>query len=215
MIERGYATDAPLRHARANLRHAAFCDDATACEHRNAIGQRFGLFQVMRGQHDRAAFGHQRTDRFPQRLARIDVQAGGRFVQKQDFGATGDGQRELHAPLLAAGELSVTALEQIGNACKFRDVGDGARIGVVTAKQCDQLADRERVRHTCGLQHGADAATRRQKLRRLPEHRCAAFIHLQQAQQMRNRRGLAGAIGAKQGEDFAAAHLQVHAIQRA
>src|SRR4029077_18630740 len=91
-----YATDAPLRDARADLAHAAVGDDTTAREHGDTIGQRFGLFEIVRRQQDRAAGRDERAHRRPHRLARFDVEADGRLVEKEELRPPTDRERELH-----------------------------------------------------------------------------------------------------------------------
>ncbi len=95
--------------------------------HADAVGQRFGFFQVMRGEQHRAAFGDELANRRPQLLAYFDIHANGRFVEKQQLGATAQGQRKLHAALLAAGKLGVGPRQQLADAGQLSGFGQRTR----------------------------------------------------------------------------------------
>ena len=68
----------------------------------------------MRGQHDGRALRDQRAKRRPQRLARLDVEADGRLVEKEQRRAAAHRERELHLALLAGRELAVRTVGQRG-----------------------------------------------------------------------------------------------------
>ena len=110
--------------------------------------------------------------------------------------------------------LAVTALQQIRDTGQGDGIGNAARPRVVAAEQADQLADIERVRHACGLQHRADAPARGQRMRRLSEYLRAAGVRTQQPEQQRDRRRLASAVGSEHGEHFAAPNIERHLIER-
>ena len=168
----------------------------------------------MRGQQHRAALRTQFADRLPQRLPRIDVQAGGGFVEEQQLGPSAEGQRELHAPLLSAGQLAVAAVHQPVQPGQRHAVGDAARARVVAAGQVDQLAHLQRVRHGRRLQHHPDAAARGQVLRRQAEQVRLPRLRTLQAQQQADRGGLAGPVRTEQGEHLAGRQRQIQAIER-
>ena len=208
------ATDAFQRHPRTQLIDRAFVDHPPARHHADAIGQRLGLFQVMRGQQHRATFGNQLADRRPQLLPRLDVHAHGGLVQEQQFGPAAQRQRELHASLLAAGEFRVGPAEQIGDASQLGAFGQGPRRRVVTGGQPQQLAHAQGRRQLGVLQHHADAAACLDPLRVLPEQFDRAGVGTDQPQQQADRGALAGPVGAEQRKQLAALQLQLGTIQR-
>jgi hypothetical protein len=60
--------------------------DASVVEDGDAIGQFVALFEVLRGEEDRAALGAPRTHFVPQRPSALGVGDGGRFIEKQHLG---------------------------------------------------------------------------------------------------------------------------------
>ena len=123
----------------------------------------------MRGEHDAVAFGDEMADRGPQFLARFDVHADGRFVEEQQLRPAAQRERELHAPLLAAGQLAVRPLQQIGDTGQVRAFLHAARRRVVAGGQANQFADAQGGRQLRVLQHDADVAARGDVLRILAE----------------------------------------------
>jgi hypothetical protein len=199
---------------RAHLRDAAGGDDTALRDHRDAIGERFGLFEVMRGEHDRAAIGDERADRAPHRLARLDVEADGGFVEEQQTRPSADRERELHAALLSAGQLSVAAIHEAVETGHAHAVAGVVRLRVGGARLRQQFADFQRFRQTGALQHDADAAPRGERMRRLAEQVHLAAVGIEQAEAERDRGRLAGAVRAEQRKQFAALHAQVQAVER-
>ena len=192
----------------------AFVDHATACHHADAIGERLGLLQIMRGEQHRTAFGEQLADRRPQLLPRLDIHADRGLVQEQQLGPATQCQRELHPPLLPAGQFRVGTLEQIADAGQFGGFRHRAWRRVVAGGQSQQLAHPQRRRQLGVLQHDADAPARLDLLRVLAEQLNRAGVGAEQPQQQADGGGFAGSIGAQQGQQFSALQLQVGAIQR-
>ena len=195
-VERRQTADAALRHVRADILHRPGGRDPAAVEHHHALGQGFGLFQIMRGQQHAGAACDQCADGRPHPLARVDVQTGGRFVKEQHLRIAADRQRELHPPLLAAGQPAVAAIQHIVQTGQRDAVGHTARRGVIAAGEVKQFRDSGVVGDSRRLQHHPDPPTYGQGLRRLAEQLGAARIGFQQPQQQRDGGTLAGPVGA-------------------
>ena len=195
--------------------HAALRDHATAVEHHDPIGQRLGLLQVMGSQQHAAALRDQFPDRLPQPLPRLDVETRGRLVEEQQLRPAADRHRELHAPLLPTRQFSVAALQQAVEPRHRHAIGDAAWIGVIAAREFEQLTDAQRVGNASRLKHHPDAPARSQLAGRLPEQCDLAAVGLCKPEQQRDCRGLAGAVGAQQRQQLAAMHLQVEPVERA
>ena len=78
--------------------------DAPLFQHCDALAKRFGLLQVVRRQDDRVAVPVEPLDELPQRLAKLDVDARGRFVEHDHGGLVHQGLRHEHPPLHPARE---------------------------------------------------------------------------------------------------------------
>ena len=83
-----------------------FGHDRALVEHQNAVGQRVGFVQVMRGEQHRLAARDQRPDLRPHQAPRFHVEADRWLVEKQQVRIAADGDAEQHALLLAAGKLA-------------------------------------------------------------------------------------------------------------
>jgi hypothetical protein len=77
------ATDALPAHHGAYFADRAGRQHAALGKHRDTIGQRLRFLQVMGGQHDRRSGPYQFAERIPLHLPRLDIEAGGGFVQEQ------------------------------------------------------------------------------------------------------------------------------------
>ncbi len=88
--EAAHAAHLFARHVRADLVDAAAGDEPAARHDRHAVGERLGFFEVVRGEHDGAAFVQQLAHHFPQRFARLHVEAR-RWVHRGT--AVRDGRR--------------------------------------------------------------------------------------------------------------------------
>ena len=89
----------------AELVRAALGDDPARRDDRHAIRQPLRLVHVMRGEEDRLARALQVRDHLPGLAARRGVEAGRRLVEEEQLGVADQGDADVEAPLLAAGEL--------------------------------------------------------------------------------------------------------------
>ena len=87
-------------HRRGTGRQRAPC----RLQHQQPIGQRSGLIHVMRGEHHRQTFSAQSVDQFPNRDARLRIESGRRFIEKDDARLMHHGASDHQTPLESAGE---------------------------------------------------------------------------------------------------------------
>src|SRR3546814_4338742 len=66
-------------------------------ENQRALADAFDLFQIMRAVDDRDAFIAQGEYALEQKIARLRIDAGGRFVEQQQLGAPEQRNREIQA----------------------------------------------------------------------------------------------------------------------
>ena len=71
----------------------------------------------------------------------------------------------------------------------------------------------ERLGHTSNLEHGADASLHVPQMRIGSQHRNAARVGTRQTQQHSHQRGLAGAVGTEQRQQFAGVNLEIQVAQ--
>src|SRR5579863_1772388 len=93
-----------------------FGNDAAGAHDRDATAELFGLFQVVRRQEHRQAFGIELLQPLPEFEAKLDVDAGGRFVENQEPRFVNQGTRQREPALLAAGNLGVLEMRVRGQA---------------------------------------------------------------------------------------------------
>jgi len=112
------ASDTPAYPLSTNLIDSALGNDVSTHQHRDAVGERFGLFKVVRGEQHCATLPDQRANDSPQRLSGFDVEPGSGLIEKEQLGGTADRKSKLHPPLLATRKLAVGAVEKLANTRK-------------------------------------------------------------------------------------------------
>ncbi len=156
-------------------------------------------------QHTAAVAVAQHTDQPVQLGLAGDVDALHRFVEYQQLRLAQQRAGEQHALHLAAGNLLQRAVDHmLGADFTQRCEGTGA---VDTGYQAQEAQHRQGQGGVDVqlLRHVADA-----QLRLAPD---LAAIGLEQAEHGAHQGGLAGTVGADQGDDLAAMHLQLRAFQ--
>ncbi len=79
-------------------------NDFPLMHHADAISHLFGFIDIMRGQDDRDAVRAERAHDVPHVLAQLDVDAGRRFVQKEDLRLVRERLGDQHPAFHAAGQ---------------------------------------------------------------------------------------------------------------
>ena len=80
----------------------ALGDHAAAVDDGDEVGEAVGLVEVLRGQQDRRALGHQALDRRPHLEAAARVEAGRRLVEEEHGRAGDERGAQVEAPAHAA-----------------------------------------------------------------------------------------------------------------
>jgi hypothetical protein len=133
------AQDVLARTVRADLVDAAACDQAAVRDHGHAIGERLGFFDVVRGEHDRAAFVDQ-VAHYPPQASRACTSRPTWAHRETAVGPSRDGHGELHLALLAAGEFAVRSIGDTFQRQAFDHLGSGVGRGIVASHLRDHFA---------------------------------------------------------------------------
>ncbi len=181
-----------------------------------SVGQLLGLGQLVRGQHDGHAVATQRIDQFPHHDAGMRVHARGRLVEEHQLGASDDGAGQRQSLLLAAGQPAIGGPGGVGQAEGVQQPLRIQRVGRVGGHQVQHLAGPGRGIAAAALQHHPDPRAQfgvvgdRVQAQDLDGARVGpdeALAHL-------DRRGLAGTVGAEQGQHLGAVDLEVEVVDR-
>ena len=89
--------------ARLELARGALGDDEPVVDHRDGVGQRVGLVEVLRGEQHGGAVGDERADDVPHAQPAGGVEPGGRLVEEQHRRARHQAGGEVEAAAHAAG----------------------------------------------------------------------------------------------------------------
>ncbi|GLK58309.1 hypothetical protein GCM10017624_04660 [Azotobacter vinelandii] len=163
----------------------------------------------------------QLDQQFPEVVPRDRVDAGGGFVEDQDFRVVQHrhGQREAlaHAQRQLFGQ-AVADLAQVEAVEHFADARRALRLGEVeqAGVQLQVLQDRQFAVEGERLGHVAHPPARVDVLRvhRLAEQQGLALAGRQQAGEHLHGGGFAAAVGAEEAEDFPAFDAEVHVVHR-
>jgi hypothetical protein len=116
VVRKAHAQEKAARDGSFQLGGRARCDDAPVVDDREVPAQCVGLFHVVSGEQDGAAFLVVLADNFPQQEPRLWIQACARFVEKQDRRVVHHGARDRNALHHAAGKAAdelVGAIRQL------------------------------------------------------------------------------------------------------
>ncbi len=110
-------------------------------DHDHPPGQGLDLFQVVTGEHDRAALRVELTDAVPQRVPGLHVEPGGRLVEEDDARPADEGQGDRHPSLLPAGQAAGLPLDEVAEAEAVQQLVAAERLGEVRPDEVDDLTD--------------------------------------------------------------------------
>ena len=198
--------------------------DADGCDQfpRSAPGDRFAVIHdghtlaellrfvhVVRGQDDGAAVFLELRDEVPQLAARLRVEAGGRFVEKQQVGVADQraGQRE--ALFLAAGEIADSGVAFFLQLNQSNGILWRRTLAEEAAKELNRFQNRKFVGKLCFLELDPQALAEFGGVG-LPvqaEDFDHAGVGFGEALADFDGGGLTRAVGAQQAETFAGIHL--------
>ena len=172
------------------------------------------LFQVMRGEQHGPAPGRVLPDRSPEAAPPLDVHAGGRLVQDQQFRVGQQGHGEAQPLLLTAGALAHPAVGDAGDTGPVQRLVDRPRPDEQARGVLRGLPHGEVLEQAAGLQHGGDEPAGDGVPRRHPEHVRRARGGLGQPQDDVDGRGLPRAVGPEERDNLPRRDIQVDALHR-
>jgi hypothetical protein len=192
------------------------CDlDAAALQYRHPVGEALRLVQVVGGEHDRLAERAEVLDRRPAPAARLRVEAGRRLVEEDQVRVAGQGEGQVKAAALTAGQAAHLDVPVLGELHDLQQVGQVPRFPVVAAPAVDELRHPGLPREAAFLQDDADPLAEPGRLRPRvhAEDADRPAGPLPKAFEYLDGGGLACAVGAEQAEDLARLDLEVDALE--
>jgi hypothetical protein len=225
-VDEPVAVEAPAhlglaRDLAGELVGAAVGDDLAAGQDEDPVGQLLRLVEVVGGEQDRGVLEvGQHVYEVVEPAPCLRVEAGGRFVEEQQFGPADQADRNVEPAALAARQRADPLLgvlrqpdrtDELVDGVGALPVGRGVRL-VEAAQVMQQVADPPAPVVAPGLQDDAEPRT---PLLATPgrvgsEHAdLTGRAHPEPLQDLDDR-GLAGAVGAEQGDHLAGASGEVH-----
>ena len=208
-------------HLALELVGGAFRDDASDVDHADAVGELVGLFQILRGEHDRGALGAQPVDDIPQLQPAARVESRRRLVEEQHGRRDHQAGGEVEAPAHAAG---IRAQRAVGRGRQLEHVEQpgGAVVGPVlghAAEPSDQhqvLPPGEIVVDRGVLTGEPDDAAHELGLADhvVPGDGRVSAVGTEQCREDADRGRLARAVGPEQAHDGGFGRLEVDARER-
>ena len=202
--------DLRLTELRDQFFRCALRNDASLIDDGDAIAEILGLIHVMRRQQDRAAARPELIEQHPQLAARLWVEPGGRFIEKQQIGVADDRTREREPLLLASGQAPHTAGPFTFELDDLQQLVDRPSTRIERSEQAERLLHRQLVCQLGFLQLDAEPLTEFGTVMgpAKAEHLDVAGIRRQQTLEDFDRRRLPGAVGTEQTEAFTSLHRQ-------
>ena len=211
------AADAALEFVRR-----AFGDHTSVIHHRDSGGQLVGLVEILSGEQHRGPCCGDLTDGAPHVISPARVQAGGRFVEKQDGRRQDQSCRDVEAsphPAGVAGDRpscgigQAEAFEQLVGPCARPVLGEPEE----AAEHHQVLASGEQFVDGRVLPDQADRASDRTGPAAdvVAGHRGDSGVQVDEGGQGPHGRALAGPVGTEQAVDGAGLHGEVEAVEGA
>ncbi len=200
--------------------HAGVLDDGAVVDDADVAAQLFGLFQVMGGEDDGDALLVEFGEKAPHRTAQFNVHPGSGFVENQQARfvdqRAGNHQAAFHAARKRTRRyIALVPKAQLGQVLLGPLLGDFWRNAIVAGLGHNNVETLLELVEVEFLRHDAQAALerRRRTVQVVTEHidRAAGLVH--QGRKDADGGGLAGAVGAKQGEEVAFGNIEVDAIE--
>src|SRR6185312_5297791 len=118
--------DVTARDLALELAGSAVRDHAALVEHRDPVREPVGLVEVLGGQEDGDAVGHQPADDVPHGAAAARVESGRRLVQEDDPRVADQGHRQVELPAHATGVGRDQLLRRLRQVEPLQQSGDDA-----------------------------------------------------------------------------------------
>ena len=202
------------------LAHAGVLDNGAVVDDADVTAQLFRLFQVVGGENDGDALLIELGEEAPHRTAQFNVHASSGLVEDQQARLVnqraGNHQTALHATgQRTRRHVALVPQAQLGQVLLGALLGHLGRNTVVARLGDDNVEALLELVEVELLRHHAQAAFERRRLavQVVAEHvdRAAGLVH--QGGEDADGGGLAGTIGAKQGEEVAFGDVQVYALE--
>ena len=197
------------------LARAAFGNLAAMVDDDQGVAQALRLIHEMRGEEQRLAGRLELLQAFPDQMAGLRVEAGGRLVEKNDVGIVDQGPGQGQATLHTAGQRRNPGVGLAAQAGKFKQRGDARLdLGVgqtkIAAEDQQVFGAGEIGVEVVELRHDANTGAGRLRRRRdgMAVQLDAAAVRPGQAEAKTQRRRLAGAIRPEQAKTLAGRHLE-------
>ena len=208
--------DLRRREQLLELGEGAVGDDSSLVEDRDPVGELFGLVEVLRGEQHRGAVAGELPDRLPDLDPRLWIESGRRLVEEEHGRVADQAHRDVEATAHPARVGRHPAAGRVGQVEPGQQVVRD-RAGVV---EVPQLGDQDEVLPSGeDLVDGGELAGEADRLAHLrglggdvvPVDGRSSAVGLEQRGQDLHHRGLAGTVGAEQGEDGARRNAQIDA----
>ena len=188
-------------------------DDPAAVHDGQPVGELLGLLQIVGGEQHRGALGAQLADQPPDGGPGLRVEAGAGLVQEEHLGAAEQGHREVEPAPFAAGQLLDPDAGPVAEADQLQGLRDRAGAAGHPGPGAAGLRGGELTGEAALLEHDADPRPDGGALLEgvVAEHPDGAAAGRGQPLDELQGGGLAGAVGAEQGEQLAAADGEVDA----
>ena len=216
--------EAHLQHGRAEpglqLTGRALGDDEPVVDHRQPLGQDVGLLQVLGGEEQRRAVGHELADHVPEVVAAARIEARRRLVEEEDAWSVHERGREVEAAPHAAGVGLDRTVGGVGEGEALEQLVDTGPddLRALTGQSPDQsqvlptgelLVDRRVLAGEADV--GPDLACLPHDVE--PEHLGTAGVGADDRREDSDGRGLAGAVRTEEAVDRAGPHGEVDAVE--
>ncbi len=195
------------------LVRGAFHDNFALDHDGDAVGEVLGFVHVVGGEKDGLTEILEVPDHAPSVPTGGGIEAGGGFVEEQEIRVAGEADSDVEATLLTAREFLDAGLAVGAEAGGLEHVFEVHRVGVVATIEVDGLFHVEVGLDAGGLEDDADALAEGGLLagRVVAEDADFAGGPGEIAFEDFDGCGLAGAVGAEEGEDLACGDLEVDA----
>jgi len=193
----------------------SFSDDPAARQHRDAVGERLDLVEVVGSEQNGDLAGGQLADQLPGLPPDRRVQPGSRLVEEDEPRVADDPERDRQAPLLAAGQLGGPLLGLVLEAHQADHLVSAERVRVEGTEMGDQLADGQLLEGAGVLGDDADlGAPAAPGLGGVgAEHRRRPALAPAEPFEDLDGGGLAGAIRPEEGEHLSGLDLEVDPLE--
>ena len=194
-------------------------DHLAPVDHRDAVGERVGLLQILRGEEHRGAVGGQQPDDVPDLVAAPRVEAGGRLVEEEEVRRDDQAGGDVEPPPHAAGIGLDLPARRLGEAEAAEQV-----LGAALASRRERPSSRaSSLRFSAPVRSSSTEANWPVRLIR-PAQRVGVAHHVEaehvrrpgvgpeQRREDADHRRLAGAVRPEQAEDRAPPHGKVDAV---